>query len=406
MTPPFAAAVTGIGLVTPAGIGVSESWNYVLKGESVAAPDPELADLPVDFSCRVPGFDPVAVVGPKRSWRMDRVQMLSIAAARQAVEDAGLVAGHWNGARVGVVVGTGLGGMGTLESQHSAMRDKGAGKVSALTLPMFLINMAAGQLAIELGARGPNLTVSTACASGATAIGVARDLLRSGAADVVVAGGADAGVTPMTVASFAKMNALSTRRSDPRTASRPFDSDRDGFVIAEGAGMVVLESEDHARARGARVRGKIIGYGASADAHHVTAPDPQGVGAEQAIRTALADGDVAASDVEYINAHGTSTRLNDSVEASTINRVFGTRPAVSSTKGAIGHTLGAAGAIEAIYSVLALEHGVVPPTANLVNPDPEIDLDLVGSPRGGAYQVAMSNSFGFGGANAVLVLAS
>ncbi|MFE5565709.1 beta-ketoacyl-ACP synthase II [Amycolatopsis japonica] len=405
MTPSFAAAVTGIGLVTPAGIGVCESWDSVVKGESAAAIDPELADLPVDISCRVPGFDPVAVVGPKQVWRMDRVQMLSIAAARQAIEDAGLSMGEWDGARVGVVVGTGLGGMATLESQHSAMAEKGAGKISALTLPMFLINMAAGQLAIELGARGPNLTVSTACASGATAIGVARDLLRSGAADVVVAGGADAGVTPLTVAAFARMKALSTKWPDPRAASRPFDRDRDGFVIAEGAGMVVLETEAHARARGARVRGKVVGYGASADAHHVTAPDPDGRGAEDAIRAALADAGMAPSDVDHINAHGTSTRLNDAVEASVINRVFGSGPAVSSTKGAIGHTLGAAGAIEAIFSVLALEHGVVPPTANLINPDPEIDLDLVCSARGGAYQVAMSNSFGFGGANAALVLA-
>jgi 3-oxoacyl-[acyl-carrier-protein] synthase II len=406
MTSPFTAAVTGIGLVTPAGIGVRESWNYVLKGESATAIDPELADLPVDFSCRVPDFDPAAVVGRKQAWRMDRVQVFSIAAARQAMADAGLSSGEWDGARVGVVVGTGLGGMATLESQYAAMQRKGPGKVSALALPMFLINMAAGQLAIELGAHGPNLTVSTACASGATAIGVARDLLRSGAVDVVVAGGADAGVASLTVAAFAKMNALSTRRSDPRTASRPFDADRDGFVIGEGAGMVVLETEEHARARGARVRGKVVGYGASADAHHVTAPEPRGTGVEQAMRSALADAGMAVSDIDYINAHGTSTRLNDSVEAATIERVFGTRPAVSSTKGAIGHTLGAAGAIEAIYSVLALEHGVVPPTANLVNPDPEVGLDLVGSARRGTYRAAMSNSFGFGGANAVLVLAS
>ncbi|ANN21670.1 3-oxoacyl-ACP synthase [Amycolatopsis orientalis] len=398
--------MTGIGLVTPAGIGVDESWNYVLKGESATALDPDLAGLTVDLSCRVPGFDPVAAVGPKRAWRMDRTQALAIAAARQAIEDAGLSSGGWDDARVGVVVGTGLGGMATLEAQHSAMLEKGAAKVSALTMPMFLTNMTAGQLAIEFGARGPNLTVSTACASGATAIGVARDLLRSGAADVVVAGGVDAGVTPMTVAAFTKMNALSARRSDPRTASRPFDAGRDGFVIAEGAGMVVLEHEGHARARGARARGKVVGYGASADGHHVTAPEPGGRGAENAIRTALADAGMTPADVGYINAHGTSTRLNDSVEAATIKRVFGNGPAVSSTKGSIGHTLGAAGAIEAIYSVLALEHGVAPPTANLVSLDPEIDLDLVRSARTGTYRVAMSNSFGFGGANAALLLAS
>jgi 3-oxoacyl-[acyl-carrier-protein] synthase II len=305
---------------------------------------------------------------------------------------------------VGVVIGSGAGGTATLEAQHAALVREGPTAVSPLTLPMGLLNMAAGQLAIELGARGPCLAPCTACASGATAIGIARDMLRSGAADIVIAGGAEAPVTPLYVSAFSRMRVLS-RRSDPETASRPFDSARDGFVLGEGAGVLVLESEAHAGARGARALARIIGFGASADAHHVTNPDPEGRGARQAMQAALADAGLTAGDVQYVNAHGTSTPLNDSIEAGAIRAVFGDDVPVSSTKGVTGHLLGAAGAVEAAYAALALRHGVIPPTANLTDPDPEIAVDLVyRKARKRRLEHAMSNSFGFGGQNASLVI--
>jgi 3-oxoacyl-[acyl-carrier-protein] synthase II len=283
--------------------------------------------------------------------------------------------------------------------------EHGPGKVSAMFIPMLVPNMVAGQLAIEFGARGPNLVTATACASGATAIGFARDLLRSRACDIVLTGGTEAGVTPLSIAGFAQMGALSSRCDDPESASRPFDVDRDGFVAAEAAGVLVLERPEDARARGARMRAQIIGYGASADAFHVTAPDPEGAGAELAIRAALTDAGVGPSEVQHVNAHGTSTPLNDIAEARVLRRVLGDSAVVTSTKGVTGHALGAAGAIEAAYTVLAIEHGVIPPTANLDSQDPEITLDIVvKSPREQRLEVAMSDSFGFGGQNAVLLM--
>ncbi|TDD37741.1 beta-ketoacyl-[acyl-carrier-protein] synthase family protein [Saccharopolyspora elongata] len=403
----FAVAVTGLGLITPAGIGVKENWNRVAEGHPTAATDLELAGLQVDFSCRVPGFDPAASLGKHNAWRLDRHQQFALVAAREAVRDAGLSEENWDVTRVGVVLGTGAGGTSTMEAQQTKLLDSGAAKVSAMTLPMGLLNMAAGQLAIELGVRGPNLTICTACASGTSAIGVARDLIRSGAADIVIAGATEAAVTPLFVAAFSRMRALSRKSHDPRSASRPFDAMRDGFVIAEGAAVLILESERHALARGARVRGRVIGYGASADGHHVTAPDPEGNGAEQALRSALTDAGLTAREVQHVNAHGTSTPLNDVAEAATIRRVLGDHVAVSSTKGVTGHALGAGGAIEAAYGILSLQHGCIPPTANLENPDPQIELDLVSkTARPCALEVVMSNSFGFGGQNAVLALAA
>ncbi|MCX4854911.1 beta-ketoacyl-[acyl-carrier-protein] synthase family protein [Streptomyces canus] len=403
-TPP-ATAVTGIGLVTAAGIGADATWQGVCAGRSAAARNPLLAGLPVDISCTVPGFSPREHVGRRSSLTHDRFIQLSITAAREAVADSGLDPKTWDGARVGVVVGCGLGGVATWETQHQRMLRQGPQAVSALLIPMLVPNMVAGHLAMDLRAKGPNLVTATACASGATAIGTALQLLRDGSCDVVIAGGGEAGVSPLMVTGFAQMGALSTRLDEPSAASRPFDADRDGFVIGEGSGMLVLEREADARARGAHVRAKVAGYGASADAHHMTAPDPEGTGVVQALRMALAAADVMPDEVEHVNAHGTSTPLNDAAEARALRKVLGQGAAVTSAKGVIGHTLGAAGAIEAALTVLTVEHGTVPPTANLQRLDPGIELDVVaGSPRRCGVEVAVTNSFGFGGQNAVLVL--
>ncbi|MEU0272196.1 beta-ketoacyl-[acyl-carrier-protein] synthase family protein [Streptomyces sp. NPDC006307] len=408
MTPPrpFRAAVTGLGLVTPAGVGVDENWKRVLSGVPAASADPELVGLPVDFSCRVPAdFDPVAVLGRRTAWRLGRHVQLGMVAAREALGDSGLDPGSWDGARVGVVMGNSLGGTAAFEEQHRNLREKGASSVSSLLLPSYGVNMAAGYIAIDCGARGPNLAVSTACASGSTAVGVARDLLRNGTCDIVLAGGTEAAVSPSMIAGLAAAGALSRRCHDPATASRPFDAGRDGFVAGEGAGVLVLEREADARARGARVRGCVSGYGASADALHDTAPDPEGAGARTAVRAALADAGLSGSDIGHVNAHGTATRLGDVAEARAIRGAIGPAALVTSTKGVTGHCMGAAGAIEAVFTVLALESGLVPPTANLDRADPEIDCDLVrGTARAVTSGAALNNSFGFGGQNAVLVL--
>ncbi|MFF9507485.1 beta-ketoacyl-[acyl-carrier-protein] synthase family protein [Streptomyces sp. NPDC014724] len=397
-------AVTGLGLATPAGIGVAENWTRVLDAEPTAARDAALAGLPVDFSCRAADFDPVAHFGKRRAWRLDRYVQLALIAAAEAVHESGLDPADWDGARVGVVLGNALGGTATFEQQVRTLDRQGAASVSPMLVPMSAVNMVSGYAAMEFGALGPNLVTATACASGATAIGTARDLLRSGTCDVVITGGTEASLTPTVLTGFARMGALSRRSDDPAAASRPFDTDRDGFVAAEGAGVLVLEREADARARGARVRARLSGYGASADAHHATAPDPEGRGAERAIRTALRDAGVAPDEVDHVNAHGTSTPLNDLTEARVLKRVLGTRPAVTSSKGVTGHSLGAAGAIEAALTVLALEHGTVPPTANLDSVDPAIEVDIVAkAPRALPIGVALSNSFGFGGQNAVLV---
>ncbi|MFF2962341.1 beta-ketoacyl-[acyl-carrier-protein] synthase family protein [Streptomyces sp. NPDC057963] len=397
-------AVTGLGLATPAGIGVAENWTRVLDAGPTAAPDPGLAGLPVDFSCRAADFDPVAHFGKRRAWRLDRYVQLALIAAAEAVHESGLDPAGWDGARVGVVLGNALGGTATFEQQVRTLDRQGAAAVSPMLVPMSAVNMVSGYVAMEFGALGPNLVTATACASGATAIGTARDLLRSGTCDVVITGGTEASLTPTVLTGFARMGALSKRRDDPAAASRPFDTDRDGFVAAEGAGVLVLEREADARARGARVRARLSGYGASADAHHATAPEPEGRGAERAIRAALRDAGVGPDEVDHVNAHGTSTPLNDLTEARVLKRVLGTRPAVTSSKGVTGHSLGAAGAIEAALTVLALEQGTVPPTANLDSVDPAIEVDIVAkAPRALPIGVALSNSFGFGGQNAVLV---
>jgi 3-oxoacyl-[acyl-carrier-protein] synthase II len=399
----FHAAVTGLGMVTPAGIGVDDSWRRICAGESTAAYDEDLEGMPVDFTCRVPGFDADALLGRRTAWRLDRYVHLALVAAREAIADAGLDTDEWDPTRVGVVMGNALGGIGTFEQQHNTMLSEGASKMSSMLIPMMGVNMVAGYIAIDCGAQGPNLVTTTACASGTTAIGTARDLLRTGRCDIVLAGGAEAGLTRPILAGFTRMGALSGRVDDPSTASRPFDADRDGFVAAEGAGVLVLERVEHAEARGARIRARVSGYGASADAHHATAPDPTGSGVASAIGSALADANLTPSDVDHVNAHGTSTPLNDAVEAKVLGRMFGDQPAVTSVKGVTGHSLGAAGAIEAACAVLSIETGMVPPTANCQDPAGEVDV-VRDRPRRLPVSAAMSNSFGFGGQNAVLVL--
>ncbi|MDH6131828.1 3-oxoacyl-[acyl-carrier-protein] synthase II [Kitasatospora sp. MAA4] len=402
----FDAAITGIGLVTAAGGSTAATWERLLAAEgTLCGPVPDLAPIPADLGCAVTGFDPVAAVGRRKAWRLDRSSQLALAAAAEALADAGLDPAGWQGARVGVVLGSGIGGAGTWERQHRVLLDQGPEKVSSLLIPMLAINMSAGYIAMEYGAQGPNFVTSTACASGTTAVGAARELLRSGACDVVITGGTEACLVPSIISGFSQMGALSRRRDEPARSSRPFDVDRDGFVPAEGAAVLVLERADDARARGARVHAHVSGYGASADAHNATAPDPDGRGAELAVRAALLDAGIAPDAVDHVNAHGTSTPLNDVAEARLIRRVLGARPAVTSVKGVLGHALGAAGAIEAAVTALSLEHQVIPPTANLDSPDPQIDVDLVRkAPRTGRVDVALSNSFGFGGQNAALVL--
>ncbi|MFW6689467.1 beta-ketoacyl-[acyl-carrier-protein] synthase family protein [Streptomyces sp. MAR4 CNX-425] len=402
---PFDAAVTGIGMVTAAGVGTAATWEAVKEAAATAAREvPELAGMPVSFACTVPDFDAAAHVGRRKAWRLDRSNQLAVAAAAEAVADSGLDPSDWDGARVGVVLGCGLGGATSWEKQYDALRDGGPAAVSATLIPMLVPNMSSGYVAMEIGARGPNLVTATACASGTTAVGTARELLRSGVCDVVVTGGTESCVVPSISTGFSQMGALSGRREDITGASRPFDVDRDGFVLAEGAAVLVLERQADAEARKAGIRARVSGYGASADAYNATAPDPEGSGAELALRAALADADLAPRDIRHVNAHGTSTPLNDRMESRLIRRVLGDRPSVTSVKGVLGHSLGAAGAIEAAVTVLSVEHAYVPPTANLDSQDPEIGLDVVAKEgREAPAGPAVSNSFGFGGQNAVLV---
>ncbi|MGH3434662.1 MAG: beta-ketoacyl-[acyl-carrier-protein] synthase family protein [Thermocrispum sp.] len=401
----FEAAVTGVGLVTPAGIGTDASWAALCDGKSAAARLDDLRGLPVDFCCRVGGFDPAAALGRRLSVRLDRVTQLALAAAREAVADAGLDPATWDGARVGVVAGSAFGGTTTFEREHLTLVNDGPEWVSPMLMVMSPVNMVTGYLAIDARAKGPNLVVSTACAAGASAIGIARMWLESGLCDVVIAGGSESSLTPTTMASLAKMGALSTRKDDPAAACRPFDAGRDGFVAGEGAGFLILERPADAKARGARVRARVSGYGATNDAHHPSAPDPSGDGAERAIRIALADAGLHASDVQHVNAHGTSTPLNDVTESAIVRRVFGDDCAVTANKGVIGHLIGAAGAVETAFSVLSLQHGLVPPTANLEAVDADVHVDVVaGHVRTLPMTAVVSNSFGFGGQNAAVVV--
>jgi 3-oxoacyl-[acyl-carrier-protein] synthase II len=400
--------VTGIGVVSPLGNTAQDSWRALVAGESGIGPitrfDP--SGLPARIAGEVRNFDPLGYLDTKEVRRMDRFAHLAVAAAQMAVADAGLEGGWDDPERVGVVIGSGMGGIETLEESIVRFHDGGFKKVSPFFIPRVISNMAPGHIAIRFGALGVNYATTSACASGGHAIGEAFRLIGAGAQDVMIAGGAEAGVTSMCIAGFAAMRALSTRNDEPATASRPFERDRDGFVVAEGAGVLVLEDLDHARARGARVYAEIVGYGANADAYHITTPAPEGAGAARCIRLTLADAELAPEDIDYINAHGTATEYNDVNETQAVKAVFGEaagRIAISSTKSMTGHALGAAGGLEAAFSVLAIDHQIAPPTTNYEHPDPQCDLDYVPNrARSMKIDAALSNSFGFGGANSCL----
>lgn len=402
--------ITGLGLVTPLGNDVASSWQAVCSGRSAVAPIGrfDAAALPTRIAAEVRGFDPLPWFGAKDAKKFDRFCHFAVAAADEAVSTAGLAAAGYDPARVGVVVGVGMGGIDAIESTIEAFLRGGVRKVSPFFIPRLIANMAPGQIAIRHGFTGVNYSTTSACASGGHAIGEAYRLIRAGLQDAMVAGGAEAGVTPLTVAGFSAMRALSVRNDDPARASRPFDRDRDGFVLGEGAGILVLEAFDHARARGAAVVAELAGYGANADAFHITAPAPDGRGAAACMALALADAGEAPAAVDYINAHGTATEHNDTNETTAIKALFGDHArslAVSSTKSMTGHALGAAGGIEAVFTALAVADGVLPPTINLDNPDPLCDLDYVPhAARRRAVRLALSNSFGFGGANACLAI--
>ncbi|MET9890219.1 beta-ketoacyl-[acyl-carrier-protein] synthase family protein [Streptomyces sp. NPDC006465] len=398
-------AVSGLGLVTPAGDSPRTVWETLCAGRSLAARDPALAGLPVDFSCQVSGFDATAELGVRMSRRLDRFAHLGLAAARRAVSDAGLTPGGWSAERVGVVLGVSSNSLQTYEQEFSRLGEGRPAAVSPLALPRSIPSLLAGEVAIDLGARGPNFVTTSACASSMTAIGVARDLIRAGTCDIVITGGSESPRAPMNAACFTQMKALSREHSCPESASRPFDVDRDGLVLGEGAAVLVLEATEHARARGARVRALVRGYGASADAYHPIAPHPGGRGAEQALRGALVDAGCTPADVDHVSAHGTGTQLGDAVEADVLHRVFGTPPVVTAAKSIVGHAMGAAGAIATALTVLAMEHQAVFPTANLTRQEAGRELDIpTGRPRDAALTTAVVNAFGFGGQNAVVVL--
>ena len=397
-------AVTGLGVKSPAGNDVTSFWDALVAGRSMAAPIEgiDASELPVRFACEVKGFDPADYLGHKEARRADRVTQLGIGAAADAVEQAGDIGA--DPGRCGVVVGTGIGGLRTQEAEEKVMFERGPSKVSPLLVPMMMPNATAALVAMRHGWSGPNLCIATACAAGGHAVGEAFRMVRDGSADVMLAGGAESVISPVTIAAFARMGALSTREDAPELASRPFDVDRDGFVMGEGAAFLVLERWDRAEARGARILGEVLGYGRNADAFHLTAPAPGGGGAVGCMELALEDAGLTAAEIGHVNAHGTSTPLNDAAEAEAITKVFGSVP-VTANKGVTGHLIGAAGAVEALASVLALGAGVIPPVANHTATDPDSTIDVVaGAPRAHDGGPVVSNSFGFGGHNASLVL--
>jgi 3-oxoacyl-[acyl-carrier-protein] synthase II len=399
-------AVTGMGAKTPAGNEVEAMWATVLAGQGVARRierfDP--SELPVQFAGEVHDYDMEAYFGPKEIRRVDRFTQLGFGAAADAIADAGELGA--DPSRCAVIAATGVGGLETMEANEATFLERGASRVSPFFVPMMMPNAAAGQISIRFGFTGPALCISTACAAGANAIGEGVRMVRDGSAEVVVAGATEAPVTPLTISAFARMGAMSTRNDDPTRASRPFDAARDGFVIAEGAAFFVLETLEHALARGAKVYGEVLGYGRNADAHHITAPVPGGSGAAACMQLALDDAGLDASEIGHVNAHGTSTPLNDATEAEAIRKVFADHKLpVTSTKGVTGHMIAGAGAAEAVISLLSLRDGVVPPTANLDQIGDDIDLDVVGGePRPIEAKPVLSNSFGFGGHNATLIL--
>ncbi|MHB8415262.1 MAG: beta-ketoacyl-ACP synthase II [Acidiferrobacteraceae bacterium] len=402
--------ITGIGILSPVGIGVRENWDAVVSGRSGIGPVTQFdaTGFPSTIAGEVKGFDPKQFLSEKDARRMDRFIQLGMAAGIEAVRDSGIEVNEATAERIGVHIGSGIGGVHTIEATTLQYADKGHRRISPFYIPMSIINMIAGNLSIMFGFKGPNLATVTACATSTHAIGEAGRIIEYGDADVMVAGGAEATVTPTSLAGFGNAKALSGRNDDPERASRPWDRDRDGFVLSEGAGVVILEELEHARARGGRIYAELAGFGMSGDAYHMTSPPEDGEGAARCMRYALRNAGLAADDVQYINAHGTSTPAGDLAETFAIKSAFGSharRLAISSTKSMTGHLLGAAGGVEAIFTALAIHHGIAPPTINLVNPDPSCDLDYVPNvARPLKIEAAMSNSFGFGGTNGSLVL--
>ncbi len=401
--------VTGLGLVTPLGIGVEETWSALVAGKSGIAPITrfDASNMNTKIAGEVKNFKPEDYVSRKDLRRMDIFTIYAMAASRMAVEDANLNIDGNNADQTGVVIGCGLGGLATIEKFHSVLLEQGPRKISPFFIPMLIANMAPGQVSIALGAKGPNVAIETACAAGTHAVGDAFKHIQRGAADVMITGGVESTITALGISGFNAMRALSTRNEAPEKASRPFDRDRDGFVMAEGSGILILEALEHALERGANILGEVIGYGLTGDAHHMSAPAPEGEGMARCMQMALDDAGVAPEEVDYINAHGTSTDLNDSFETKAIKTVFGEysyKVAVSSTKSMTGHLLGGAGGVESAIAVLTIKHGTIPPTINYENPDPECDLDYVPNVcREADVRTVLTNSFGFGGTNAALV---
>ncbi len=402
--------VTGIGVVSPVGNGEENFWNGIKEGKCAVDTVTrfDIADYPCKIAAEIKDFNAADYVDKKEARRMDRYTHYAMAASKMAMENANINPETLDHEKVGVILGSGIGGVETIEEQHNKLLSKGPGRVSPFFIPMMLSNMAAGQVAIMTGAKGKNLTVVSACASSTNAVGDAFRAITSGDADVMITGGSEAAISPLAFAGFCSMKAMSTRNDDPKSASRPFDAERDGFVMGEGAGILVLEELEHALNRGANILAEVVGYGSTDDAHHITAPAPEGEGGARAMKEAVEDAGIKPEEIDYINAHGTSTPLNDKNETAAIKSVFGDHAyklAVSSTKSMTGHLLGAAGAIEAIVCVLALRDGFIPATINYKNPDPECDLDIVANEgRQEEIQYALSNSLGFGGHNATIIL--
>jgi len=401
--------VTGMGMVSPLGLDVQSSWKAILEGKSGVGHIThfDATGYPVRIAAEVKGFEPTKYIEQKEVKKMDRFIHFAIAATEMALADSGLKITPDNSERIGIVIGSGMGGLPAIEYYHRILLEKGWKRVSPFFIPMVIINLAAGQISIRFGIKGPNLAVTTACATGNHSIGEAFRMIQYGDADVMIAGGAEAVITPMAVSGFAIMKALSTRNDEPEKASRPFDIDRDGFVMGEGSGIIILEELEHALKRGAKIYAELIGYGMSSDAYHITAPAPEGEGGARCMKMALNDAGVKPELIDYINAHGTATKHGDELENQAIKTVFGEHAyklCVSSTKSMTGHLLGAAGGVEAIFTVLSIYEDIVPPTINLDNPDPECDLDYVPyKARKKEVIYAMTNSFGFGGTNASLV---
>ncbi len=403
--------VTGVGFVLPQGSGTDSVWKKICEGISGVGPITKFdtTDFETKIAAEIKGFRAEDYLEPKEIKKMDIFIHYALAATRIALDDAGLKISDKNAERIGVIVGTGLGGLTTLEKYHSVLLERGPHRVTPFFIPMLIANEASGQIAIHVGAKGPNLCVVTACATGAHSIGDAFRCIQYGDADVIIAGGVEATITPLAVAGFNAMKAISTRNDEPERASRPFERDRDGFVMGEGGAIAILEELGHARARGAKIYAELVGYGYTSDAYHLAAPDPDGDGAARCMNMALRDAQLSPGEVDYINAHGTSTELNDITETLAIKRVFGEyayKLPVSSTKSMTGHLLGAAGSTEAAFSALAIRDKIIPPTINYENPDPRCDLDYVpNTAREKDVKVVISNSFGFGGTNATLVFA-